>query len=93
MIFSFSFAIYNVLTNNSTVEEVVEVIREFVPELKVEFVDNQMLSRDSLAFREYLIEITPDIDMSFIFVSESTGEDHEMDMPLDLNFFWPAGRR
>jgi len=58
-----------------------------------EFVDNELLSRDSLAFREYLIKITPDIDMSFTFVSDQTGEDTTMDIPLDVEFFWPAGRR
>ena len=58
-----------------------------------EFVDNELLSRDSLAFREYLIKITPDVDMSFTFTSEVTGEDTIMDIPLDVEFFWPAGRR
>lgn len=36
---------YNVLTNNSTVREVVDVIREFVPDLKVEFVDNRIMNQ------------------------------------------------
>ena len=58
-----------------------------------EFVENELLSRDSLAFREYLIEITPDVDMSFTFTSDQTGEDTTMDIPLDVEFFWPAGRR
>jgi hypothetical protein len=58
-----------------------------------EFVDTELLSRDSLAFREYLIKITPDVDMSFTFTSEATGEDTTMDIPLDVEFFWPAGRR
>jgi len=58
-----------------------------------EFVDGELLSRDSFAFREYLQEITPDIDMSFTFISEQTGEDTTMDIPLDVEFFWPAGRR
>ena len=58
-----------------------------------EFVDNELLSRDSLALREHLIQITPDVDMSFTFTSEATGEDTTMDIPLDVEFFWPAGRR
>ena len=58
-----------------------------------EFVDNELLSRDSLAFREYLKKITPDVDMSFTFTSEESGEDTIMDIPLDVEFFWPAGRR
>ncbi len=58
-----------------------------------EFVDTMLLSRDSLAFREHLIEITPDVDMNFTFVSDTTGDETEMAIPLDLEFFWPAGRR
>jgi len=58
-----------------------------------EFVDYELLSRDSLALREYLREITPDVDMSFTFVSEATGDVHDMDIPLNVEFFWPAGRR
>jgi UDP-glucose 4-epimerase len=48
--------IYNVLTQNTTVRQIVDVIREFVPELQIRFVDNQIMnqlsyevSRDRLA--------------------------------------------
>ena len=58
-----------------------------------EFIDHELLSRDSFALREYLREITPDVDMSFTFVSEATGEETQMDIPLNVEFFWPAGRR
>jgi nucleoside-diphosphate-sugar epimerase len=37
--------IYNVLTLNATVRQVVEIIREFVPELKVSFVDNRIMNQ------------------------------------------------
>jgi len=37
--------IYNVLTLNSTVREVVETIKEFEPSLKVEFVDNKIMNQ------------------------------------------------
>ncbi len=37
--------IYNVLTNNATVREVVEVIREFVPDLEIGFVDNKIMNQ------------------------------------------------
>ena len=57
-----------------------------------EFVDYELLSRDSLALREYLREITPDVNMSFTFTSEVSGEETEMDIPLNVEFFWPAGR-
>ena len=58
-----------------------------------EFVDYELLSRDSFALREYLRKVTPDIDMSFTFVSEATGDTTEMDIPLNVEFFWPAGGR
>ena len=53
------------------------------------FVDNEFLSRDSLAFRQYLSSITPDVDMSTTVVS-STGEEIEVTIPVTLRFFWPA---
>ena len=37
--------IYNVLTHNSTVREVVNTIKEFVPDLKIEFVDNRIMNQ------------------------------------------------
>jgi UDP-glucose 4-epimerase len=37
--------IYNVLTNNSTVREVVDVIREFIPDLEVGFVDSKIMNQ------------------------------------------------
>jgi len=37
--------IYNVLTNNSTVREVVSVIQEFVPDLEVGFVDSKIMNQ------------------------------------------------
>ena len=69
-------------------------LNEFVQSFKRinEFVDNELLSRDSLALREYLREITPDVDLTFIFISESTGDETTMDIPLNVEFFWPAGR-
>jgi nucleoside-diphosphate-sugar epimerase len=37
--------IYNVLTHNATVREVVDMIREFVPTLEVEFVDSKIMNQ------------------------------------------------
>ena len=53
------------------------------------FVDNEFLSRDSLAFRNNLSAITPDVDMSTTVVS-STGEEIEVTIPVTLRFFWPS---
>lgn len=37
--------IYNVLTNNSTVKDVLDVIREFIPDLEIEFVDSKIMNQ------------------------------------------------
>jgi UDP-glucose 4-epimerase len=37
--------LYNVLTHNATVRQVVDTIREFVPELEVSFVDNKIMNQ------------------------------------------------
>jgi len=54
------------------------------------FVDN-LLSRDSLALRNYLKEITPDIDLTFNFSCNNCDYTNEkMLLPLDVSFFWPG---
>ena len=53
------------------------------------FVDNEFLSRDSLAFRRYLSSITPDVDMTTKVV-DSTGKESEVTIPVTLRFFWPS---
>ncbi len=37
--------IYNVLTLNASVRQIVESIREFVPDLKIDFVDNEIMNQ------------------------------------------------
>lgn len=50
-----------------------------------------MLSRDSLALREYLKKITPEIDTSFHYQCENCGhENHKMAVPITVSFFWPG---
>ena len=53
------------------------------------FIDNEFLSRDSLAFRQYLSTITPDMDMTTTIV-DSTGKDTEVTIPVTVRFFWPS---
>jgi hypothetical protein len=50
-----------------------------------EFVDNNFLARDSRAFREYIKEIQPDVDLTFF----PDGSDTKVDIPIGLRFFWP----
>lgn len=53
------------------------------------FVDQQLLSKDSLAFRSYVKENTPDIDLSFDFECEDCQHNERMGIPLSVSFFWP----
>ena len=50
-----------------------------------DFVDNYLLAKDSRALREEIRRISPDINLKYI------GEDGEEDIniPINLNFFWP----
>lgn len=50
---------------------------------------NNLLSRDSLALRNYIKEVTPELDTTFNFQCPAC--DHEvekMGMPINVNFFW-----
>jgi hypothetical protein len=54
------------------------------------FVDNEFLSRDSLAFRTYLDTVSPDVDMTVHFECDACGhEDASIQMPMNVQFFWP----
>ena len=53
------------------------------------FVDNEFLALDTRAFRKYLDDITPDIELKFDYMSQS-GNLHRLDVPLGIDFFWPA---
>jgi hypothetical protein len=50
-----------------------------------EFVDNNLLARDSRAFREYIKEVQPDVDLTFF----PDGSDSKINVPIGLSFFWP----
>ena len=54
------------------------------------FVDNELFALDSRALRKYMRQISPDLDMKFTFISNATGEVKELDIPMDVSFFWPS---
>ena len=58
-----------------------------------DFVDNEFLSRDSLAFRDHISSITPDVDMNYSYVSSIDGEIKEITVPVTVQFFWPDTRK
>ena len=53
------------------------------------FVDNELFALDSRALRKHMRQMSPDLDMTFTFTSNITGETKEMDIPMDVSFFWP----
>ncbi len=52
------------------------------------FVDNEFLSRDSIAFRSYVSELMPDVDMTSTF-TDSEGNEKEFTVPMTVTFLWP----
>jgi hypothetical protein len=53
------------------------------------FVDNELFAVDSRALRTYINKSVPDVDLSYEFISDETGERREMLLPMGLGFFWP----
>ena len=53
------------------------------------FVDNEFLSRDSIAFRSYVSEIMPDVDMTSTF-TDADGNEKEFTVPMTVTFLWPS---
>ena len=54
------------------------------------FVKNSLLARDSKALREYVKSISPDMDFTYQFTSEITGETEALDIPFGVGFFYPT---
>jgi len=50
------------------------------------FVDNEFLAKDSRAFRNYLRDFQPDVDMKFY---PENGPEGGVDVPIGVNFLWP----
>ena len=57
--------IYNILTQNSTVKEIVETIREYVPDLEVQFVDSKIMNQLS-----YEVSCERFKSMGFVFTGD-----------------------
>ena len=53
------------------------------------FVDNEFLSRDSMAFRNYVNEIMPDVDMTSTYIDDD-GNKKEFTVPMTVSFLWPS---
>jgi hypothetical protein len=49
-----------------------------------------MPAQDARAFRQFARDINPDVDMTFDFGCVSCGHEEKMEVPMDVNFFWPG---
>lgn len=54
------------------------------------YVKNNLLAKDSRAIRNYIKEISPDLDLTFNFTSELTGDTEALDIPFGAGFFYPT---
>jgi len=54
------------------------------------WVKNNLLARDSRALRNYVREISPDLDLTYEFTSDITGETEALDIPFGVGFFYPT---
>ena len=54
------------------------------------FVDNEFLTRDSFALRAYLVDISPDVDMTYTITGDTSGKEIDATVPMTVEFFWPT---
>jgi hypothetical protein len=54
------------------------------------FVTNRLLAGDSKAIRKYMAAMTPDLDLTFNYVSPFTGEEEALRIPFGVDFFYPS---
>jgi hypothetical protein len=54
-----------------------------------EFVDNNLLARDSRALRSYIKEIQPDVDLTIDLETEAGDVKGGVKIPIGITFFWP----
>ena len=53
------------------------------------FVNEELVSKDSLAFRTHLREFMPDIDSTFQFTCGHCQLERKEETPMGVSFFWP----
>ena len=53
------------------------------------FVNNEFLAIDSRAFRSEMAKVQPDINLSVTLIDNQTDEPFDIDLPINIDFFWP----
>ena len=56
----------------------------------VDFINNKFLSKDTRAFRNHLLDLQPDMDMSFEYDNPNTEEKERTPIPMGIGFFYPT---
>lgn len=56
------------------------------------FVDTEFIAKDSLAFRTYVRDNTPNVDTSYTFICDECSHEEVIDIPIGVSFFWPNAR-
>ena len=77
------------INKNATASDVTVRLRKMITEVDgknekgyiTKWINNEFLARDTKAFRTYVKEISPDLDLKFQFVSDETGETEALDIP------------
>ena len=64
---------------------IISVGGERDPKTIREFVDNQLLARDSRELRKHIKDTQPDVDLTFF----PDGSTDRVDIPIGVKFFWP----
>lgn len=54
------------------------------------YVNNSLLAYDSKALRKHIKTISPDVDLTYEFTSDLTGEKEALDIPFGIDFFYPS---
>jgi hypothetical protein len=54
-----------------------------------EFVDQELMSRDSNALRQYINTVTPDI-LNKVTITFKDGQQDSVDLPMNASFFFPG---
>jgi len=54
-----------------------------------QFVDSELLSRDSIELRKFIRSMSPDIDLNFNFTCEHCQAEERVGVPMTVQFFWP----
>jgi hypothetical protein len=57
-----------------------------------DFVDSYLLAADARALRDYIKEMTPDLDLTFTFVGSDGYTQEGVDLPIGVSFFYPNAR-